>query len=302
MLVYRLKEMFPMMIRILVFVVGTTILVHGHLNQTSEASLTISHQARSLQPGEVVLLNVVASVPTETVTAHAFDKTVYFFEAGQKRWQGLLGIDLQKKPGRYKIDVELTTTEGASLRKSYPITVSPKDFPTRHLKVASNFVAPPESVLERILDETKRVAQIFGATAPQRLWEGPFEAPVPGSTTSSFGRRSVFNGQPRNPHTGTDFRAAKNTPVKAPNAGVVVLSSELYFSGNTVILNHGWGLYSYLAHLSRTAVKEGESVATGDIVGYVGATGRVTGPHLHWTVRLNEARVDPLSLITALSY
>lgn len=291
-----------MMIRILVFVVGTTILVHGHLNQTSEASLTISHQARSLQPGEVVLLNVVASVPTETVTAHAFDKTVYFFEAGQKRWQGLLGIDLQKKPGRYKIDVELTTTEGASLRQSYPITVSPKDFPTRHLKVASNFVAPPESVLERILDETKRVAQIFGATAPQRLWEGPFEAPVPGSPTSSFGRRSVFNGQPRNPHTGTDFRAAKNTPVKAPNTGVVVLSSELYFSGNTVILNHGWGLYSYLAHLSRTAVKEGESVATGDIVGYVGATGRVTGPHLHWTVRLNEARVDPLSLITALSH
>ena len=86
-----------MMIRILVFVVGTTIFVHGHSNQTSEASLTISHQARSLQPGEVVLLNVVASVPTETVTAHAFDTTVYFFEAGQKRWQGLLGIDLQKK-------------------------------------------------------------------------------------------------------------------------------------------------------------------------------------------------------------
>ena len=291
-----------MMIRILVFVVGTTIFVHGHLNQTSEASLTISHQARSLQPGEVVLLNVVASVPTETVTAHAFDTTVYFFEAGQKRWQGLLGIDLQKKAGRYEIDVELTTTEGASLRQSYPITVSPKDFPTRHLKVASNFVTPPESVLERIRDETKQVAQIFGATAPQRLWEGPFEAPVPGSATSSFGRRSVFNGQPRNPHTGTDFRAAKNTPVKAPNSGVVVLSSELYFSGNTVILNHGWGLYSYLAHLSRTAVKEGESVAIGDIVGYVGATGRVTGPHLHWTVRLNEARVDPLSLITALSY
>ncbi len=143
-----------MMIRILVLVVGTTILVHGHLNQTSEASLTISHRARSLQPGEVVLLNVVASVPTKTVTAYAFDTTVYFFETGTQRWQGLLGIDLQKEAGRYEIDVELTTAEGTSLRQSYPITVSQKKFPTRHLKVASNFVTPPESVLERIRNET----------------------------------------------------------------------------------------------------------------------------------------------------
>ena len=98
-----------MMIRILVLVVGTTILVHGHLNQTSEASLTISHRARRLQPGEVVLLNVVASVPTKTVTAYAFDTTVYFFDTGTQRWQVLLGIDLQKEAGRNEIDVELTT-------------------------------------------------------------------------------------------------------------------------------------------------------------------------------------------------
>ena len=131
----------------------------------------------------------------------------------------------------------------------------------------------------------------------ERLWSGGFLRPVPGDSTSSFGRRSVFNGQPRSPHSGTDFRGAEGTRITAPNAGIVVLAADLYFSGNVVIIDHGWGLYSYFAHLSSIAVEDGIRVEQGDVVGDVGATGRVTGPHLHWTVRLNDARVDPLSLM-----
>ena len=159
---------------------------------------------------------------------------------------------------------------------------------------------PPSEVLTRIRREAERQNEIFQTASDERQWSGGFLRPVSGDSTSSFGRRSVFNGEARSPHSGTDFRAGEGTPILAPNAGTVVLADELYFSGNAVILDHGWGLYSYLAHLTQFDVAEGAQVEIGQVVGKVGATGRVTGPHLHWTVRLNNARVDPLSLMTLL--
>ena len=123
---------------------------------------------------------------------------------------------------------------------------------------------------------------------------------VPGASTSSFGRRSIVNGQPRGQHTGTDFQAATGTPVVAPNRGRIALAADQYFPGKTVIIDHGLGLYSYLAHLSAFAVEEGAIVERGQRIGLSGATGRVTGPHLHWTMRIGTARVDPLSLIAVL--
>ena len=138
---------------------------------------------------------------------------------------------------------------------------------------------------------------IFDALSPRRYWLGAFHVPVPGPPISEFGKRSIYNGKPRSPHAGTDFQGATGTPVQAPNAGRVVLAADLYYSGNTVILDHGLGLYSYFGHLSAFSVREGDQLSTGDVVGKVGATGLVTGPHLHWSVRLVGTRVDPLSLI-----
>jgi murein DD-endopeptidase MepM/ murein hydrolase activator NlpD len=124
--------------------------------------------------------------------------------------------------------------------------------------------------------------------------------PVPSTVASHFGARSSFNGQARSPHSGADFPSPTGAPIAAPNAGRVVLARDLYFSGNTVILDHGLGLFSLLAHLSVIAVHEGDRVATGQEIGKVGATGRVTGPHLHWGVRAGGARVDPLGVLTVL--
>ena len=124
--------------------------------------------------------------------------------------------------------------------------------------------------------------------------------PVPGKAVSRFGSRSVFNGQPRAPHGGADFISSEGTPVLAPGAGRVLLAHDLYFSGNTVVIDHGLGLFSLLAHLSAFDVREGELVTEGQTVGRVGATGRVTGPHLHWAVRAGGARVDPLSVLALL--
>src|SRR5439155_1702388 len=114
---------------------------------------------------------------------------------------------------------------------------------------------------------------------------------------SGFGTRSIFNGRQRSAHGGTDFLSRQGTPVRSPNAGLVVAARDLYFTGNTVIIDHGLGLFSLLAHLSRLVVQEGDTVAAGQVVGLVGATGRVTGPHLHWAVKVSGARVDPLSVL-----
>ncbi len=176
-----------------------------------------------------------------------------------------------------------------------------KDFPTRRLTVEERFVNPPQEESERIQEESQRVGEIFATINPRKIWERSFLSPVPGAATSGFGKRSILNGQPRSPHTGTDFDADEGTPVRSPNSGKAVLVSNLYFSGNTIIVDHGQGLYSYFGHLSRFAVAEGDLVSPGEQIGYVGATGRVTGPHLHWSVRLNGSRIDPLSLIAVLS-
>jgi murein DD-endopeptidase MepM/ murein hydrolase activator NlpD len=144
------------------------------------------------------------------------------------------------------------------------------------------------------------MSEAFAILTPERLWDGRFDAPVPGTPNSSFGRLTVTNGKPAGRHQGADFRAAMGTPVRAPNAGRIVLAQNLYFAGNTVIIDHGLGVFSLLAHLSQIDVEAGATVGRGDVVGMSGATGRVTGPHLHWAIRFGEMTVDPLALMSAL--
>jgi len=279
-------------------------LLLGQLSRATEpaprlpAGVEIEYQARALQPGEVALLTVNSAAPLQDITATFLKKAVRFYPAaGSTVWNGLLGIDLDVAPGVYALELVLSRTDGDRLPASYPVQVLDKKFPTRTLQVAEQYVNPPAEVLERIQRESRQLDAIFAAASPERFWQGKFLRPVSGRATSSFGVRSILNGQPRSPHSGADFRAEKGTPVKAPNSGRVVLAGDVYFSGNSVILDHGLGLYSFFAHLSRIAVSEGVMVARGDLLGQVGATGRVTGAHLHWTVRLQEARVDPLSLL-----
>ena len=159
---------------------------------------------------------------------------------------------------------------------------------------------PPADELPRIEADRKAAEAIFARQTRERLWSQPFVVPVPGTATSSFGRRTILNGQPRGQHTGTDFQAATGTPVVAPNRGRIVLAADQYFPGKTIIIDHGLGVYSYLAHLSEFTAAEGAIVERGQRIALSGATGRVTGPHLHWTMRFGSARVDPLSLVEAL--
>jgi murein DD-endopeptidase MepM/ murein hydrolase activator NlpD len=259
-------------------------------------SATVTVIARAIQPGEIVLLDLTTPEPWSGVRATAFDRPLAVYAPAAARWRVLVGIDLDVKPGDYTVSIEAANGRAVT----HTLSVKPKRFPTRQLTVNEAFVNPPASALERIRKESTLLAAVWADTAPEHLWRGPFLRPVPHQANSAFGSRSVFNGQPRNPHGGADFLSPAGTAVKAPNAGRVVLARDLYYSGRTVILDHGLGVGSHFGHLSEIAVTEGTTVGAGDIVGKVGATGRVTGPHLHWSVRIGTARVDPLSLLAVL--
>ena len=256
-------------------------------------ALTVTHAARALSPGEVVVLTIGGA--TAPVEVRAFNVSWPAFPAGDDRWRALIGIDLGTKPGRYDVTV---TSGGAQV--THLLAVRARAYPTRRLTVDPALVNPPPEAQARIERESRELAAIWGASPPERVWTGRFVRPVPDQANSAFGTHSIFNGEPRSQHSGADFLSPEGRPIKAPNAGRVVIAGSRYFSGNTVVLDHGQGLFSLLAHLSEIDVKPGDVVPAGTVVGKVGATGRVTGAHLHWTVRLNGARVDPLSLLAVL--
>ena len=279
-----------------------TALLFGHAVPSSQAepadALTIALSGRAQQPGEVVRLVIGCSCASGVASATAFghDVPLVRIDGG---WEGLIGIDLDVVPGTYTVAARVDRKPQAVLAAARMLVVSAKRFPTRRLRVAPEFVNPPAAELQRIRDEAQTMAALFEKTSTPREWRGGFHVPVNVPANSSFGTRSVFNGEARSPHSGADFPAASGTPVAAPAAGVVVLAAPQYFTGNTVVLDHGLGLYSVLAHLSVMSVDVGQRIDGGQIVGRVGATGRVTSAHLHWSVRLNGARVDPLSLVAA---
>lgn len=258
----------------------------------------IAH-ARARQPGELVVLTLTVPAAAGTPRVQAFDRPLSPARIDPTTWEVLVGIDLEAKPGTYAVAIEAGS--GASVaRTTYSLVVAPKTFPTRKLTVDENFVNPPASAQERIARDSARLSDVWQHPSPSQLWSGAFVRPVPNEANSAFGTRSVYNGQPRSPHSGADFLSPAGTPVKAPNSGEVVLADDLYFTGGTIVIDHGLGLFSLFAHLSEMEVHQGDHVKTADIIGRVGATGRVTGPHLHWMVRVGGARVDPLSLLAVL--
>lgn len=260
------------------------------------AAIEVAVHARSVQPGELVVLSISLPAPREQLRVRALDHEVAAFADTPRSWRALVGIDLDTAPGAYAVEVDA----GDGFAPATTLEVAPKEFPTRRLTVDENFVNPPRAVTARIAREAALLASVWKHPDAERLWSLGFVRPVPQPANSRFGTRSVFNGQPRTPHGGADFLSPSGTPIHAPNAGRVAIARDLYFTGGTVVIDHGQGVFSMLAHMSAIDVREGERVERGQVVGRVGATGRVTGPHLHWAVRANGARVDPLSLLALL--
>ena len=290
-----------------VIAASTTLLLasfaDGQTGSDRDAGVRVTAQSRSVQPGELVVLTLALPARVgavnriNAVRVDAFGHQVATFAVDERTWRALVGIDLDVKPGTYPVAID---AEPGARRTTYDLIVKPRRFPTRRLTVDESFVAPPPSERERIEREAKLLQEVWQAPSAARLWNEPFVRPVDDPANSRFGTRSIFNGVPRNPHGGADFLSPSGTPIHAPNAGGIAIARNLYFSGNTVVIDHGLGLFSMLAHLSVIDVREGDRVTAGEIVGRVGATGRVTGAHLHWAVRASGARVDPLSVLALL--
>jgi murein DD-endopeptidase MepM/ murein hydrolase activator NlpD len=263
------------------------------------SALDIGLAYRALTQGELLVVTLKVDEAASSVRVHVFKKEIPAYKLTDGTWQAVVGIDLGQRPGQYTVGVE-ADLGSTILRDSRPIVVRPRKFPTRVLHVDPSFVNPPPAALARIARDATFLRDVYASSATTRFWSAPFVRPVPGEANSSFGTRSVFNGEPRNPHGGADFLSPSGTPITSPNAGRIVCARDLFFTGNTVIIDHGAGLFSMLAHLSRIDVKEGETVIGGQVIGLVGATGRVTGPHLHWALNVWGARVDPLSALALL--
>ena len=207
-------------------------------------------------------------------------------------WKAIVGIPLATAPGQQVARVVGAAPDGTD--RTIAFEVLPKAYAEQRLTVEPRKVDPLPEDMKRIEAESARsekALSTFSEDLELASWQ--WTAPVPGERSSSFGLRRVFNGQSRNPHSGMEIPAPTGTPIKAPAAGRAVDAGDFFFNGNTVFLDHGHGVLTMYCHLQRIDVKPGDTVAAGKVIGTVGATGRVTGPHLHWGVAVNRALVDP---------
>ena len=260
---------------------------------TGLALATAAHTAgaalpqQSMVPGGVALVSVGdAKDPAPTVTFGG-KRVLTLAQDGQ--WIAVLGLPLSTKPGAVSIDVQAL----GGTRAPKIVQVQDKQYVEQRLKVAPGQVDLAPQDLERVEVEQKRIRESLDSFSPVLPATLQLKAPVPGPRSSSFGLRRVFNGQPRAPHSGMDIAAPLGTPILAPADGKVLDSGEFFFNGGTVFIDHGSGFVTMYCHLSQADVKPGAVVKTGQVIGKVGATGRVTGPHLHFGVTLNGALVDP---------
>lgn len=247
--------------------------------------------------GSPELIRVTASGDASLDGEWLGRKLEFFRGRDGRGWFALAGVDVEAPVGPSTLRISLRLTKGGARDLSRTVQIHAAHYKTGSLTVAPQFVTPGPEELKQIEADKLVKNKVFGASASEPLWAANFQAPVADPPTDSFGTRRTFNGKLASIHKGMDFRAAAGTPVRAGNSGVVVLARPLYYEGGCVVIDHGLGLYTISMHLSRIDAKEGQRVTTGDLLGLSGATGRVTGPHLHWAVRWQGAYLDPAKLL-----
>lgn len=220
-------------------------------------------------------------------------------EGGPMVGSVVLGTDSIEKPSSGEILKIWVASGGTTYVSRWSIDVMPKKYPSEKLSVNPAMVTPPASANARIAKERRLVREAFGSASKEVRWELPLVRPVPGSATSVYGKRRIYNGILKGRHGGVDYRAANGTPTRAAASGKVVLVGDHYYAGKSVYIDHGGTLVSMYFHLSRIDVKVGQVVGAGDVIGLTGSTGRVTGPHLHFGVAQGGRMIDPAPLISS---
>jgi murein DD-endopeptidase MepM/ murein hydrolase activator NlpD len=251
------------------------------------------------RPKQGTLFRIVVDGVTDprAVTGTVADEPLHFAPAGGGRVSALAPVPIDAAGALTAVIVIADDIGTDTLRARIP--VAPGGYPSEQLTVAPRFGTRPDTALQRRIDEEgKRAAAVARAAHDTpRLWSGAFQRPRPGRVTSGYGRARVFNGSVQSRHMGIDFAGAVGAPVRAPNRGVVRIVDEFYLGGNVVYIDHGAGLTTAYLHLNETSVAVGDTVQRGSLIGRVGATGRVTGPHLHFIARYGRYSLDPLTLL-----
>jgi murein DD-endopeptidase MepM/ murein hydrolase activator NlpD len=258
---------------------------------TSPVKGTPPEQLR-VRPGDVFVLRPPPGQGAPESAVFLGKRYAPLVIAGEPAPVFLLGADMDAPPGSQTVVV--ARTGGGEQR--IPLQIVKRAFPEEKLNLPPAMVTPPKELEERIVREQAEAAAIYRGSGGAALWERGFTRPLAQKAAGNFGRRRVLNGIAKNPHGGQDYTAPAGTPVRAIAAGRVRIARDYYYSGLTLLVDHGAGLVSQYLHLEKLLVAEGEAVGAGQVIGRVGATGRATGPHLHLGARLFEQRVDPESL------
>jgi murein DD-endopeptidase MepM/ murein hydrolase activator NlpD len=244
-------------------------------------------------PGGVAVVDLGSAAQAPKATYDG--KPVLVVKEQGVRWLAIVGVPLTVKPGSQQL-----VAKDASGSHNLNFVVGSKKYPEQRITLKNQRqVNPNPDDLKRIEGELAEQLKAYRSFSPGTPSNLVLDKPVGGPLSSKFGVRRFFNGEERNPHSGLDFAVPAGTPIKAPAAGKVILTGNYFFNGNTVFVDHGQGFISMFCHMSKIDVKVGDAVPRGGVVGRVGSTGRATGPHMHWNVSLNDARVDPAIFIGA---
>jgi murein DD-endopeptidase MepM/ murein hydrolase activator NlpD len=266
--------------------------------QKSTGFRVVSWSPQRLESGSPVLFQIELNQPADSLHGTWLDHPLVFNKAHQgNSWYVLAGIDVEQAPGTYPLELTATESNGQELHATQQITVLPGSYKTTTLHVEEKYVQPDAATLARIAADKAVKDAAFAHTIAEPLWNGSFRSPVPFSPTDSFGTRRMFNDKLASIHRGTDFHAPSGTPVVAANDGVVIIAQGMFYEGNLVVVDHGQQFSTLYMHLSKIEVKVGDRVHKGERLGLSGATGRVTGPHLHLGVRWQGMYVDAVKLL-----
>jgi murein DD-endopeptidase MepM/ murein hydrolase activator NlpD len=266
--------------------------------QKNEGFRVVSWSPLRLESGSPVLFRIELNQPADSLHGTWLEHPLVFTRAHQDNtWYALAGIDVEQAPGTYPLELAATEANGGELHATQKVDVLPGSYKTTTLHVEEKYVQPDAATLARIAADKAVKDAAFAHQVSQPLWNGSFRSPVPFSPTDSFGTRRMFNGELASIHRGTDFHAPSGTPVVAANDGVVIIAQGMFYEGNLVVIDHGQQFSTLYMHLSKIEVKVGDRVHKGERLGLSGATGRVTGPHLHLGVRWQGMYVDAVKLL-----
>lgn len=265
-------------------------------------ALEVALRPEVLRQGDVFLIRIKPSLYPEKGGTGGFsyknlqgifmDKKIHFFKTESGDYMALAGIDMKTAPGEYTLSI--SNDNKKVLEKD--IKILSASFGVQSLTLPKEKVDLTSEILKRVKIEQAKIAALL-PVINERLWKGRFIMPVNGNITGPFGVRRIINKEEKSPHSGIDIKADEGTPISAPNNGRIALIDDQFFGGKTIVIDHGYGIYSILHHLSKITVSDGQLVNRGEIIGHVGSTGRATGPNLHWGVRLQGERINPISLI-----